>query len=260
MFRYLSEEGKLFDEKGEWRQGLRADQLEVPQGVRLVIGRRLERLGEATRRVLATAAVIGRSFDLRLLEDLGSAQPDAALDAVEEAERAHLVSAERAGRELRYRFVHELIRQTLAEALSMPRRQRLHARIAEAIERIYAANLEAHAGVLAHHLYQAGASADLDKTIKYLSLAAKLASNGAAHEEALAFVENALSLVEAEQDPRAAELHAARAVALRSLSRPVESDGVVRARYRFIHRCGKPDRRRECEPSARLSPPLESRW
>ena len=223
VFRYLLEQGELFDERGAWRSGLRADELQVPQGVRLVIGRRLERLREETRRVLTTAAVIGRSFSLRLLEDLESARPDAALDAVEEAERAHLVAAERTGREMRFHFAHELVRQTLAQALSMPRRQRLHARVADAIERIYGANLESQASALAHHLYQAGAAADLEKTITYLMMAARLTSTGAAHEEALANIDHALSLVEAEQHPRTAELHAARGAALRSLSRFVEA-------------------------------------
>jgi len=223
VFQYLKEQGKLFDQRGAWRSGLRADELQVPQGVRLVIGRRLERLREETRRVLTTAAVIGRSFNLRLLEDLESARPDAALDALDEAERAQLVAVERAGREMRYRFVHELVRQTLAEALSMPRRQRLHARVADAIERLYCASLESHASALAHHLYNAGVVADLDKTITYLIMAARLASASAAHEEALAHIDNALSLVEAEQHPRTAELHAARAVALRSLARAAEA-------------------------------------
>ena len=223
VFRHLSEEGRLFDEKGEWRSGLRADELHVPEGVRLVIGRRLKRLGEEARRVLTTAAVIGRSFNLRLLEDLENARPDAALDAVEEAERAQLVVAERSGREMRYRFVHELIRQTLAEGLSMPRRQRLHARVADAMERIYAANIESQAGALAHHLYEAGAAAEANKTITYLLLAARVASTGAAHEEALANVDNALHLAEEVGDSRAGELHAARGIALRSLSRFAEA-------------------------------------
>jgi predicted ATPase len=159
-----------------------------------VLGRRLDRLGADARRVLTTAAVIGRSFSLRLLETLENQQPDAALDAVEGAERAHLVSAEPvAGREMRYRFVHELVRQTLAETLSMPRRQRLHAFVADAIERVYAANLEAQASALAHHLYQAGAAADPEKTTSYLMIAAQKARANAAHEEALAHLENALS-------------------------------------------------------------------
>jgi len=56
---------------------------------------------------------MGRSFSLRLLDDLESATPDAALDVVEEAERAHLVSAEHAGSV--HCFEHDVVWQTLAE-------------------------------------------------------------------------------------------------------------------------------------------------
>lgn len=235
VYRHLAEEGKLFDEEGAWRQRLQADELRVPEGVRLVIGRRLERLGEDARRVLTVAAVIGRSFSLRLLEDLENARADLALEAVEEAEGAHLVAVEQAGRETRYRFVHELIRQTLAEQLSLPRRQRLHARVADAIERIYGVDVESQAPALAHHLYQAGAGADPGKALKYLMLAAKLASAGAAHKEALAHLDNALSLIEGERDPHAAELHLGRAVALRSLAPLSEAvDSYERAIELFI--------------------------
>jgi tetratricopeptide (TPR) repeat protein len=179
----------------------------------------LERLSEDARRILTVAAVIGRSFSLRLLEDLENARPDVALEAVEEAEGAHLVVAEQAGREARYRFVHELIRQTLAERLSLPRRQRLHARVADAIERIYGVDVQSQASAMAHHLYQAGAAADPEKALKYLLLAAKLASAGAAYEEALAHLDNALSLIEEERNQHTAEVHLGRAVALRSLAR-----------------------------------------
>lgn len=70
--------------------------------------------------MLTTAAILGRAFSLALLEALeAGGSDDEVLDAIEEAERAHLVAAEPAGREPRYRFAHELIRQTLAEALSL---------------------------------------------------------------------------------------------------------------------------------------------
>jgi serine/threonine protein kinase len=180
VFRHLSEEGKLFDERGTFRPNLRMDQLQVPEGVRLVLGRRLERLSEDARRILTTAAVIGRVFPLELLEQLEQARPDGALEAVEEAERAHLVETEGPGRQTRYRFVHELVRQTLSETLSLPRRQRLHARVADAIERIYAASIGAHVSALAHHLYQAGSSVDQEKTMHFLSEAARQASGATA--------------------------------------------------------------------------------
>ncbi len=223
VFRHLAEEGKLFDEDGAFRPGLRGDQLQVPEGVRLVLGRRLERLSEDARRILTTAALIGRVFSLELLEELEKTQPDAALEAIEEAERAHLVETERHGRQTRYRFVHELVRQTLSETLSLPRRQRLHARVAQVMERVYAPAIEAHASALAHHLYQAGSTVDQEKTIHFLSQAATEASKAAAHEEALDHLENAISLLDDERSARVADLHARRAGALGSLWRNQEA-------------------------------------
>ena len=223
VFRHLAEEGKLFDEKGAFRSGLRMDQLQVPEGVRLVLGRRLERLSEDARRILTTAAVIGRVFPLELLEELEKARPDAALEAVEEAERTRLIETERKGSQTRYRFVHELVRQTLAETLSLSRRQRLHARVAGVMERVYAANIDAHVSALAHHLYQAGASVDREKTIHFLSEAARQASGAAAHEEALDHLDNAVSLLDDERTMRAADLHLRRAAVVRSVSRNQEA-------------------------------------
>lgn len=223
VFHHLAEEGKLFDDSGKFQAGLRVDQLQVPEGVRLVLGRRLQRLGEETRRILTTAAVIGRVFPLEVLEALEHANPDAALDAVEEAERARLVEAEPLGRSARYRFVHELIRQTLAETLSLPRRQRLHGRIAEAIERVYASTIESHVPALAHHLYEAGAAVPAEKAIHYLSEAAARATGAAAFEEALAPIDNALSLVEDERSAAFADLMERRGRCLLSLGRNEEA-------------------------------------
>jgi tetratricopeptide (TPR) repeat protein len=223
VFHHLAEQGKLLDQQNPCDLALQTGALQVPESLRLVIGRRLAKLREETKRVLTTAAVIGRSFDLRLLEALESGRPDAALDATEEAERAHLVEPDRGGRDVRYRFVHELVRQTLVESLALPRRRRLHGRVADAIEGLCGAKVRSHASAIAHHLYRAGAAADLDKTVAYLLMAAREACAGAAHEEALANVDTAFALVEAERHPLTAELHGARAVALRSLSRFAEA-------------------------------------
>jgi tetratricopeptide (TPR) repeat protein len=223
VFRHLAEEGKLFDEGGAFSSSLQVDQLQAPDGVRLVLGRRLERLSEDARRILTTAAIIGRAFSLDLLAELEKGRPDAALEAVEEGIQAHLVEAEGKGRQARYRFVHELLRQTLSETLSLPRRQRLHARVADVMERVYGAKIDAHVSALAHHLYQAGSSVDQGKTIHFLSEAARQASGAAAHEEALQHLDNAISLLDEEPTARAADLIARRAGALLSLSRNREA-------------------------------------
>jgi class 3 adenylate cyclase/tetratricopeptide (TPR) repeat protein len=219
VFHHLATEGKLFDEQGRWWSDLSIGELEVPRGVRLVIGRRLERVSEDCRRILTTAAVIGRGFSFELLETLGEAEADVLLDAIDEAERAHLITSAGDGREARFTFAHELIRQTLLSGLSLPRRQRLHLRVAEAIERVYARALEEHAADLAHHLYQAGTAADPQKTVHYLALAGERALGAAAFEDALRLYESAVSLQPADDRRGRADLLSKRGMARRSLGR-----------------------------------------
>ncbi len=110
VFTYLAEERRLFDDAGRWRLDLRLDEIDVPQGVRLVIGRRLERVSEECRGVLVRAATIGRAFRFELLQAIADIKDDALLDAIEEAERSYLLRSDPDGR---LSFTHELIRQTL---------------------------------------------------------------------------------------------------------------------------------------------------
>ena len=213
VFQYLAEEGKLFDEQGRWRSDLRIGELEVPRSVRLLIGQRLERLNEECRRALTAAAVVGRAFSFELLEALGDpsagsgqgVEADALLDAIDEAERAHLITSTAEGREAHFSFAHELIRQTLVSGLSLPRRQRLHLRVAEAMERLYARALDEHAADLAHHLHEAGAAADPRKTAHYLALAGERAMAATAYEEAAAHYERAIQALAMTGRPEEAE-------------------------------------------------------
>jgi tetratricopeptide (TPR) repeat protein len=223
LYLELQAEGKLFDGHGGWRNGFANDHLNVPQAVRLVIRRALDRLQEGTRHVLSAAAIAGRSFSVRLLEALESPYPNAVLDALDEAQRAQLIEADWTRHESKYRFVHELVRQTLAESLPLARRRQLHALIANALERIFAPNLVSQASALAYHSYQAGTAVAPAQTIAHLVLAARVATSSAAHEAALDHIERALSLAESERQPNIAGLVASRAAVLRSLSRMDEA-------------------------------------
>ena len=195
VFQHLLEEDRLLDRHGEWRNDLQVDRFDVPEGVRLVIGRRVERLSEEARRALTTAAVVGRSFDLVLLEAVGDSTGDALLTAFEEAEAARLVTATSSRRETRWEFSHGLIRQALASSLSLPRRQRVHLRVAEAMEKLHGGNASRHAADIGHHLYQAGAAADPDKAVHFLALAGDHALETGAFDEARRLFNNALEVV-----------------------------------------------------------------
>ncbi|TMG01030.1 MAG: hypothetical protein E6I03_09980, partial [Chloroflexi bacterium] len=226
VFQHLSEQGRLLDAEGRWRSDLQVGELDVPEGVRLVISRRLERVSEDCRTALTDAAVVGRDFGFQMLQSLTQLGADRLLDAIDEAERANLIvasddlpaaSADHAV-EARFRFAHELIRQTLISGLSLPRRQRLHLRVAETMEQVYGKGAEAYAADMAHHLYQAGAGADHATTARYLVLAGDQALHSAAFAEALKDYEAAFPLQPSGDLAARADLLYKRGLVHRSLS------------------------------------------
>jgi tetratricopeptide (TPR) repeat protein len=194
VYRHLHEEGKLFDERGRFRHRLTVDVLDVPETVRLTLQRRLDRLGAPTGQVLAAAAVIGRDFPVRLLDGLREVSPDELADALERAERAGLVRPS-PGDTLHFTFTHELVRQTLLAGIPTLRRQRLHARVADAMEQLVR-HPEEHAAEIAYHLGEAGDAADPRVAVRFLALAGDRAVAGAAYAEALQAYERALAYPE----------------------------------------------------------------
>jgi tetratricopeptide (TPR) repeat protein len=219
LYRHLDEGGKLFDEDGKFRSGVSIADTEVPRGVRLIIEHRLAKVSEACRRLLTAGAVAGRIVSFDLLAKIGDLADDPLFDALEEAGAASLMEEVSVGREAKYQFVHEQIRQTLVSALSLPRRQRLHLRIADALEQGPAAQAEKNTGEIAFHLYQAGAAADPERTAKYLLTAARRAIDAVAFEDAMKLLDMTAEVTPEDDRPDRARIQYLRGLALRGAVR-----------------------------------------
>jgi class 3 adenylate cyclase/tetratricopeptide (TPR) repeat protein len=222
VYRHFVEEGRVFDADGNFRTDLKISELEVPESVRLVVGRRLERLGPEAQKALAAAAVIGRAFSFRLLEIIGDLPVNDLVDIVDDAETAQvLVSEERDG-EVVFSFAHELIRQTLLSSLSVLRRQRMHLKVADALEKLEEDAVVTRAQEIADHLLKAGASADKGRLIERLSTAAERAIDSAAFETVLRLTDDAMALLDPHDDARLGAMLELRGHAFRALARLAE--------------------------------------
>ena len=122
---------------------------------------------------------------------------------------------ELAGRRGSYCFSHALIRQTLYAELGTGRRAQFHARVGAAMEQQVGS--EPAAAVLAEHFTQAAALGEGPKALEYTTAAGRDAAAHLAFEDAAAYFEQALELLDqyapADTAPRV-ELLISRAEAL----------------------------------------------
>jgi tetratricopeptide (TPR) repeat protein len=194
LLRHLTESGVIVEQDGgRWHLVGDVAELGLPQSVREVVGRRVERLGSDARTALSAAAVIGRDFEIDLLVAVVEFGEARLLDLLEEAVAASLLQeiGERAGR---FTFSHALVEHTLYEDLGRTRRARLHHRIAEALEEQCGDEPGERLGELAAHWAAAVVSTDTAKALHYARLAAERALAQLAPDEAARWYRQALEL------------------------------------------------------------------
>lgn len=132
--RTLVDEGDIWWDKDRWHWHP-VSELRLPNGVLDLMGRRLAKLSAADRDVLTVAAVIGREFDLGVLQDAARVATEALHLAIESGVRASVIQPAHGRGSDRYVFVHTLLIEALCKPLDARRLQRTHERVAQALRK-----------------------------------------------------------------------------------------------------------------------------
>ncbi|HVU68871.1 MAG TPA: AAA family ATPase [Ktedonobacteraceae bacterium] len=148
--------------------------LVLPDSIAAALNQRLKRLSKTCRDLLDKAAVLGGSFDLKLItatESGGAASDeDVVLDLLEEALQSGVLTEEGAGANPTYHFWHPLLASHLYNSLSFTRRARLHQRIANVLRQIHQTRESEEAATITQHLIRGGG--DPMRIAHYAELAA----------------------------------------------------------------------------------------
>lgn len=150
--RDLFSAGVLWSENGTWSTPYDEDtedyrELPISRSVREAVLRRIDRLGDGVRRALEAASLAGDGFESELIGACTALDEWDLVDAIDLATLARIVTPGAKG----YRFTHELIRRSLADAMTAERRRLLHRRLAAAL-----AGAGAPAAEIAQHLEAGG--------------------------------------------------------------------------------------------------------
>ena len=172
--------------EGRWPES--GADLALPERVRQLILDRIDRLGPPARDLAAAAAVVGGEFDYPLVRRAAAMPDGQAAEAVEELVRRGVF------RQLgeHFDFAHDRLREAVLGSLAGPRRRRLHAAVAAAIEETLAPHLDDHQAALAVH-YREGEQ--WLRAVDCLRQASMLAAARGAFREAADLLEQAIGLL-----------------------------------------------------------------
>ena len=168
--------------------------LPLPERVRRLVVRRLDRLSARSQSVASVAAVIGRRFDFTLVRIASGVEEREAAEAVEEMVRHRVLRS--VGTELD--FAHDRVRDVAYSRLLPLRRRLLHAAVAEALEVLKAGTtsptppLQDRPGEQTEQLAYHALRGELwDRAVRYLREAGERAAARSALQSARTWFEQA---------------------------------------------------------------------
>jgi class 3 adenylate cyclase/tetratricopeptide (TPR) repeat protein len=192
--RTLVETGALSGERGAYRLTGLVQSLQLPATAQAIVAARIDRLAPGDKRLLQAASVVGKDVPFPLLEAISEEAQEQLREELARLQAAEFLYEARLFPELEYTFKHALTHEVAYAGLLQDRRSALHARVLEAMERIYADRLDEHVDRLAHHALRGDVR---EKAVQYLRQAGLKAAERSALPDARAWFEQALGVLDA---------------------------------------------------------------
>ncbi len=187
--RTLVETQVLGGERAAYRLAKPVGSLQIPATAQAILAARIDRLAAEDKRLLQAAAVIGKDVPFALLQAIADESEDRLRRGLSELQAAEFLYEARLFPDLEYTFKHALTHDVAYGSLLHDRRRSLHARIMDAIERLFPERLGEQVELLARHALGGEAWA---KAVGYLHQAGTKAFRRSANREAVAHFEQAL--------------------------------------------------------------------
>jgi len=190
--RTLVESQILAGEPGAYRLAQTPLPMQVPATVQAVLAARVDRLPVDDKNLLQTAAVVGKDVPLPLLQAIVELAEETLRGALSRLQAAEFLYEVSLFPELEYTFKHALTQEVAYGSLLQERRRALHARIVEAIERLYPDRIAEQVERLAYHALRGEM---WGKALAYFRQAGAKAAARSAHREAVECFEQALEVL-----------------------------------------------------------------
>lgn len=164
----------------------------VPQSLHASLMARLDRLGSLAKEVAQVGAAIGREFSYELLLSVAQRSSVDLNRALDQLVSAELIFRRGMPPDVEYTFKHALVQDAAYSTLLRAPRQKLHARIANALEQLFPERASIEPELLAHHFTDAGQA---ESAISYWLKAGRRAAKRSADEEAVRHLRRGLEML-----------------------------------------------------------------
>ncbi len=188
--RTLVETRALAGARGAYRLAQPVEAIQVPATVQSILASRIDRLPLDEKRLLQSAAVIGKDVPFALLQGIAGLPDEDLRRGLDHLQAAEFLYETSLFPDLEYTFKHALTHDVAYGSLLQDRRRELHAKVVETIEALYSDRLTEQIERLAHHVFRGEV---WDKAVGYLRQAGAKAFARSANREAVAYLEQAIA-------------------------------------------------------------------